>query len=288
MLSLDLSTPKQAVARRGTAHDVDSLRLGPALSERRSMAVQAFAIVWLLLGVLLAAQPAAAGGVNLRSMLWGSHGEPPRHPDAPPVGRYQPDRGEGFVLDESGTPTLLKFEDSPEVWVLRAQPGPRGDTIYRNDMGEPVLRATKLGGLTLFTLDNPDGSAVAYDGEAGSLRPPAVMSASVLFQHMYQASVRSSHAAQRVIPFISVDDATPETAALIADSATVTAEAISRVAHLANGRTALSRVVKVLLAKGRRPDAQLGVGGALTVIYAPEAGVEGRPSSERIVHIIVK
>ena len=234
------------------------------------------------------AQPAAAGGVNLKVLMWGPHGEPPRHPDAPPVARYQPDRGEGFVLDQSGTQTLLRFEDNPEVWVLRAQPGPRGDTIYRNDVGQPVLRATKLGGLTLFTLDNPDGSAVAYDGEAGSLRPPAVMSASVLFQHMYQASARSSHAAQRVIPFISIDDATPETASLIADTATVTAEAITRVSRQANGRGALARVAKVLLAKGRKPDAQLNPTGALTVIYAPEAGFEGRPSSERIVHIIVK
>lgn len=241
-----------------------------------------------MLGLLFCADPAVAGGVNLHSMLFGGHGQPQQHPEAPPVGRYQPERGEGFVLDQSGTPTLLRFEGSPEVWVLRAQPGPRGDTIYRNDMGQPVLRATKLGGMTLFTLDNPDGSAVAYDGEAGSLRLPSIMSASVLFQHMYQASVRSSHAAQRVIPFISVDDATPETASLIADSATVTAEAITRVSRLANGHVTLTRVVKVLLAKGRKPDAQINSGGALTVFYTPEAGVEGRPSSERIFHIIVK
>ena len=220
-------------------------------------------------------------------MLWGQHGEAPRRPEAPPIARYQPDHGEGFILDQSSSPPLLRFEDSQEVWVLQPQPGPRGDTIYRNDMGQPMLRATKLGGLTLFTVDHPDGSAVAYDGEAGSLRPPPFLTPNALFQRMYQASARSSHAAQKVIPFISVDDATPETATLIADAATVTAEAISRVSHLSNGKVALARIAKVLLSRGHRPDAQLSA-GALTVTYAPEEGVEGRPSSERIVHIITK
>jgi hypothetical protein len=154
-------------------------------------------------------------------------------------------------------------------------------------MGQPMLRATKLGGLTLFTLDHPDGSAVAYEGEAASLRPPPIMSPNALFQRIYQASVRSGHAAQRVIPFATVEDATPETANLIADSATVTAEAISRVSHMANGRVALSRIGKVLLTRGRRADAQI-TAGALTVTYAPDQGVEGHPSSERIVHVITK
>ncbi len=220
-------------------------------------------------------------------MLWGPHGEAPRQPEAPPVARYHPDAGEGFILDQSVSPPLLRFEDSPEVWVLRPQPGPRGDTIFRNDMGQPVLRATKLGGLTLFTIDHPDGSAVAFDGEAVSLRPPNYLTPNILFQRMYQASARSSHAAQRVIPFISVDDATPETSTLIADSATITAEAIARVSRMLNGRLALARIAKVLLAKGHKADATMSA-GALTVIYAPDQGVEGRPSSERIVRIIVK
>jgi hypothetical protein len=241
----------------------------------------------LLGAILLVAPPAFAGGVSLRIMLWGTPSEQARRPEESAVARYHPEQGVGFILDQSTSPPLLRFEDSQEVWVLQPQPGPRGDTIYRNDVGQPMLRATKLGGLTLFTLDHPDGSAAAYEGEATSLRPPPIMAPNALFQRIYQASVRSGHAAQRVIPFATVEDATPETANLIADSATATAEAISRVSHMNNGRVALSRIAKVLLARGHRPDAQI-TSGALTVTYAPDEGVQGRPSSERIVHVITK
>ncbi|MDR3509185.1 MAG: DUF4908 domain-containing protein [Caulobacteraceae bacterium] len=240
-----------------------------------------------LLGAVLMGQPAEAASVTLRVMLWGPQAESPRRPDAPPVARYHPEHGDDFILDRSTPTPLLRFEDSQEVWVLQPQPGPRGDTIYRNDIGQPVLRATKLGGLTLFTVDNPDGAAAALGGEAGTLRPAPFMSPNLLFQRMYQASARASRAAQRVIPFLAIDDATPETATLLADTATVTAEAITKVSHQANGKIMLTRVVKVMLARGRKPDATLNQ-GALTVIYAPEVGMLGRPSSERIVRLIVK
>ena len=238
-----------------------------------------------VIALALIARPACADSITLRIMLWGQQNQAQRRPDESPVARYQPDHGSGFILDRSVNPPLLRFEDSPEVWILQAQPGPRGDTIYRNDIGQPMLRATKLGGLTLFTDDNPDGEAAAYDGEAASLHVSGFMPPSILLQRVVQASLHSSRAAQRVIPFSTVDDATPETAALVADTATVTAEAIGRVARLANGRTTLTRVLKVLLAKGRRPDAHLQ-SGSLTVTYAPNSAAGLRPSSERILQVI--
>ena len=284
---LVLSAQKRPPVRRETGRRKGNLQGKPDSGGSGFPSRPLFLFLSLLLTALSISQPATAGGGSLGNILWGRHGDAPRRPEAPPVARYQPDAGQGFILDQSVSPPLLRFEDSQEVWVLRPQPGPRGDTIFRNDVGQPVLRATKLGGLTLFTVEHPDGSAVAYDGEAVSLRPPNYLTPNALFQRMFQASARSSHAAQKVIPFISVDDATPETATLIADSATVTAEAITRVSRMVNGKIALARVVKVLLAKGRKPDATM-TAGALTVIYAPAAGVEGRPSSERIVQIIVK
>lgn len=235
---------------------------------------------------------ACAGPITLRIMLWGSpqETEAPRRQEAPPIARYVPDQGEIFVLDRSTNPPLLRFEDSPEIWILQSQPGPRGDTIYRNDIGQPVLRATKLGGLTLFTADNPDGVAAAFDGEATSLRLPPFMSPGALLQRLVQASLRSGHAAQRSIYFGTADtpkdDATPETAALVAETAIVTAEAINRISRMSNGRTALTPVVKVLLARGRKPDAQLS-SGALTVTYVPNGAAGEWPSSERILRTII-
>ncbi len=236
-------------------------------------------------GLALAAAPAHAGTITLRIMLWGSQNDMPRRPEEPLVARYQPDHGASFVLDRSVNPPLLRFEDSSEVWILQAQPGPGGDTIFRNDVGQPVLRATKLGGLTLFTEDDPTGAAVAYDGEALSLKPSSFMPPGLFLQRVLQASARSSHAAQRMIPFFTIDDATPETAPLVADTAGTTAEAITRVSHQTNGRTLLARIVKVMLAKGGKPDARLD-GGALIVTYTPGRTIGLHPSSERIMRAI--
>jgi len=235
----------------------------------------------------LIAGQADAGDFSLRITLWRFHSEADlaRRNDGPQVARFEIEHGEAFVLDRSVTPPLLRFDGSPEIWILQPQPAPRGDTIYRNDIGQPVLRATKLGGLTLYTAEAPDGAAAAFNGEAPSLRLPPFMSPAALYDHVMQSGVRSLFATQKRISFSTVDDATPQTASLIAESAIVTAEAITRISRKVDGRTELARVSKVLLARGRRPDAQLS-GGSLTVTYAPSAGVGSWPSSERIMQVI--
>ena len=121
------------------------------------------------LSCLVAAAPVLARPISLREILSDTLGrETQRHRKPPPVARYTPDKGEAFVLDRSTATPLLRFEDSQEIWVLQSQPGPRGDIIYKNDVGEPVLRYTRLGGVTLFTDNRPDGEAAAFTGEAGA------------------------------------------------------------------------------------------------------------------------
>src|SRR5690606_35599225 len=68
-----------------------------------------------------------------------------------PVARFDCQAGPAFVLDQSGPRVLLRFEGAAEIWVLRPRAGPRGDVFYRNDVNEPVLRSTRLGGVTLYT-----------------------------------------------------------------------------------------------------------------------------------------
>ncbi|MGD6771262.1 DUF4908 domain-containing protein, partial [Staphylococcus arlettae] len=93
--------------------------------------------------------------------LFGSHGEDSRRSPPPPVARYMVGDSAGFILDRSSPTVLIKFDDSSEVWALEPQTVSRGDVIYRNDAGEAVLRATRLGGLTLFTPKLPGGAAAA-------------------------------------------------------------------------------------------------------------------------------
>jgi len=215
---------------------------------------------------------------SLGQLLEGMHHRPEQvEQPAPPVAVYAPDSGEAFVFDRAASPPLMRFESSQEIWVLQPEPGPRGDTIYKNDLGEPMLRATRLGGLTLFTMDSPGGMAVALQGEAAPIRPPAILSPAALLQRLAQASAHTSRALQRLVVF-DAPDVTPESAYLVADAAMVTAEAVAGLDKKAREGLKLTRVV---LEPGHAPAAKY-VGGVLQITVAPARGVAGRPSSRRI------
>lgn len=126
----------------------------------------------MMLTACLAATPASA---QLRSNAQAEQSRVIRDQSVtrtlPPPGRYASEAGQTFMLDRSGTLTLLRFERSTETWALRPSSAPRGDTIYRNDAGEQVLRVTPSGGITVYTTRNPGGSPVSLSGPAVSLEP---------------------------------------------------------------------------------------------------------------------
>lgn len=222
---------------------------------------------------------------SLREALLGHKGATEaRRVAAPPVARYVSESGGGFVFDLAAPRPLMKFDNSAEVWVLSPQSASRGDVIYRNDLGEPVLRVTKLGGVIVFTDDAPMGAAAAVSGRASSIQPPAIMSFSVFVQRVRLATARASRAAQHDIEFSTVEDVRPETSVLAADSATVVAEAFERMARKGD-RSLIAKVFRVLLAEGRKPAAALK-DGALTITYSPDQGLAGRPSSKRIIKVM--
>lgn len=222
---------------------------------------------------------------SLRDALFGDRAvAEARKPPAPPIARYVSEGGGAFVLDRAAAVPLLKFENSNEVWVLSSHVGPRGDVIYKNELGEPVLRATKLGGMTLFTADRPGGAAAAMMGRAQTIQPPAFIKPSALFVRMAQAADRASRAARHTVSFETVQDVRPETSVLVAECANVAAEAFERMAR--NGdRGLLSRIARVLLAEGRKPGATIK-DDALVITYAAGKGPAGRPSSERIIKVV--
>jgi hypothetical protein len=227
---------------------------------------------------LCAAVPAVAGPDNLREGLFGDR-PPPGHSTAPPVARYVSEGGMSFVLDRSQPRPLLKFDDNPEVWALRAQPGPRGDVIYKNDLGEPVIRATRLGGLTIFTDLRPSGSPAALAGMGPPIRMPAI-GPQVLLERLAQASARATRAARRLIPFEA--DASPESSAIVADAAMVAAQAVVRISRRADARDLLGRITRVHLVEGEVSEARVSQ-GVIRITVTVEDGLAGRPSSDRIM-----
>jgi hypothetical protein len=200
--------------------------------------------------------------------------------DSPATGRYETDDGGVFIFDRSAARPLLKFEDSQEIWGLQPAPGPRGDVIYRNDLGEEMLRATSLGGMTLFTDKRPEGSPAALDGASPPLRI-APLSYAALFGRFLQDSVRASRAAQHQIVFETLQDAEPATAATIADAALVASEALSDMSASPKGKALLARLSAVVIAQGGKPNVSMQRGALVVTIVATQ-GVFGRPSSRWI------
>jgi hypothetical protein len=227
------------------------------------------------------AGPAAAGPESLRQGLFGPRPSEGRQYAAPPIARYVSEDGDVFVLDRSQPRPLLKFENSVEVWVLQPLPAPRGDVIYKNDLGEPMLRATRLGGVTVFTDQRPEGSAAALAGSGNPLRLMP-LTPQALVERLLQASVRASRAARHGVLFDA--EATPGSSAVIADAALVTSLAVVRLSEKQEGRSVLARLRRVLLMEGRKSSARFEQ-GTMLITVAPTLGLAGRPSSDRIIAV---
>jgi hypothetical protein len=134
-------------------------------------------------------------------MLFGRPPADTRAPTMPRLARFRADTGDTFVFEITGSgPAYLKYDDSGEVWVLNPTTGPRGDTIYKNDVGQAMLRATRLGGLTVFTQDQPAGVAAALEGSATDLHN-MISGPIAILRVLVQASARTSQAAGHRVEF---------------------------------------------------------------------------------------
>ena len=206
------------------------------------------------------------------------------HVHLPIVGRFMSETGSTFILDRSGPAILFRFEHSPEIWALRPTAGPGGDTIYKNDLDQPVVRISRLGGLTVFTTQRPMGAPAMLEGEGAPFHPP-LLSAQALLQLLVRDSARASRSAERLIRFDA--EPIPGSEFVIADAAGVASEALVQLAAIREGRPLLERVKKVRLSVGRRSDVHFHA-GVLEITVFPKAGLAGRPSSGRIARAIVE
>jgi hypothetical protein len=201
----------------------------------------------------------------------------------PTVARFVIDEGGAFVLDRSHRPATLKFDDSSEIWVLTQSRGPRGDILFKDDVGDTLLRATKLGGMTVFTSRRPQGSAAALVGATTSLRL-SYMGPAALYQRMIQASIRCTRLTRHLVGF-EAPDADAKSASLIGDSASLAVDAMIRVASQPGGAAAVNKITKVVVAKAASPTAWLQR-GVLVVYVTPAQGLFGHPSSAKIAQAI--
>jgi hypothetical protein len=239
--------------------------------------------------ILIGGKAHAAEPPNLRDLLFGHHANDSSPSAAlPTVARYEGDNGAAFILDRTcGGRALLQFDGDPEIWALTATPGPHGDVIYRNDLGQPMLRSTRLGGVTLFTPGRPSGMPAAFVGEGAAPRPPPVLGPDALFQLEVHAALRATRAAQHVVGFDTPDDfVTPTSEVVFAEAFVITAQAFVHVAQTTKpGQSAISRIMEVRFVTGPQPSAAVN-GPVMRITVAPDLGVAGRPSSGRLIAVL--
>jgi hypothetical protein len=199
---------------------------------------------------------------------------------APPVARYEAE-GSAFILDRSSGQPLIRFEGSNEVWALYPQSAPLGDVILKNDVGQDVLRITRLGGLTVFTSTRPEGAPALLDGVGASLRLPVLpKDLARSFDRLKAATNRTSRAARRPIG-VDVPEVGPDSLAVAVDAALVAFEAFDRLVKSDRNADALSRIGQVLVLEGKKPEVTVKQ-GSLVITVVPGRGVAGRPSSAKI------
>jgi hypothetical protein len=260
-----------------TASMLESVRIRPALL------FAAAGLAWAAVaGPCLAGKGERHPVTSLRDALIGSEAEDGRAAAAPPVAKYVSSDGDRFIFDRSGPVALLRFDRADEIWALHPTPAPGGDVIYRNDIGQPVLRATRLGGLILFTPHQPMGEAAALVGEAPASKIPRG-TLNMLMQTVSNATLRIGRATGHPVQIHAEGQGSEF---LFADTLNVIADTITKMGALREGKPFLVNLREVHVHPGRRMDARMR-GGVLDIAVDTTQGIAGRPSSGRIAQAIV-
>jgi hypothetical protein len=249
------------------------------MAKKRSAFVRALVGAACLFAALGLAAQALAAPETLREGLFGPRPNEGRTGNAPVVARYIAEDGVGFVFDRSGRWPLLKFDNSSEVWALSRHAAPRGDVIYKNDLGRSMLRSTRVGGVTLFTDARPEGLAASLSGGGAPLRLTP-LGTQALAERLLQASTRASRSARRLIRFDA--EAAPASSALIGDASMVAAEALARIARRNDGAARLAGIARVTLVEGKKPSIAVRRDTMVVTVVSAD-GFSGRPSSARIL-----
>jgi hypothetical protein len=195
-----------------------------------------------------------------------------------------------FVLEPYADEYLLRFDDSPEKFVLSMERGVLGSKLLRYDTGAPALRVSIWGGLTLYTPDAPYGVPATREGDAPDLALTPV-SASDLSAAMQDESSHLAYVQNIALDFAadpSVLKADGETRAVAFDTLTNTVTGIERFLTAPSARQALThRVSKVRVTEGAKPTLLIA-GRDLMVSFVPGEGYDGRASSHAIAHELGK
>jgi hypothetical protein len=209
-----------------------------------------------------------------------------------------------FLFEERGRTARVRFlcspEDaridcaldgsapSPEIHLLTATRGPRGDVIYKTQEGETLLRIAAYGGATVFWPGEAQGIAASKsfgDDEPLTLAPQNYDAA------MRRAQSASAQVSAIVGAAIHFDvgagrRAADPNAAVLADAVLTAAKGLAEVADDPIGaRIIAERIKRVAFLPGAAPGVALN-GSVLEILYVPTLDIKGRPSSAKVAHYL--
>ena len=196
-----------------------------------------------------------------------------------------------FTLDSYGDKFLLRFDDSPEIYVLYEDHVSLGGRELKYDSGRPALLISSFGGMTLYTDDDPSGLPVVRDGDSD---PPSLVQLSLpdMESAAQDESEHLAYADQISLNFTADWNALAGDANLRAlgfDAMQNAARGLGRFAQSTQAHAALAgkiTAVKIVPAGGK-PTIAIS-GKTLVVTFNGTEGYAGRASSRAIARALGK
>lgn len=186
-----------------------------------------------------------------------------------------------FTFDRSGDRVaLLRFENDPEVHVLRPVMAAGGGEIYRTEDGNIMLRVNPHGSITVYTRTMRTGAPASEEGATAALAPEAVAFAQMVDRmRQLQSQARRSVGQQVVFTFQAPAPGPipPQVAGLVLDAAERAAEGLAA--------APMTNVHRVVITLGASPRVVVQ-GDLLIVQVAPQLGYAGRPSSAAVRNVV--
>jgi hypothetical protein len=195
-----------------------------------------------------------------------------------------------FTILPYGDKYLLRFEDSPENFVLTSDRVALGGRELKYDTGQLALKISVWGGVTLYTRDAPGGVPATRIGDP-TIPPRLLVSPANLTAALADEQSHLAYVQQLKLRFsadASILSGSDDARAYAFDALVNSELGIERLVATPAGRAAfVKRFNAVRIVEGDKPSIAIS-GHTLMVSFAPSAGAAGRASSRAIALALSK
>jgi hypothetical protein len=200
------------------------------------------------------------------------------------AGDYSAANDVNFTILPYGDKYLLRFDDSPENFVLYGDRVALGGRELKYDTGALALKVSVWGGVTLYTQQAPGGIPATRNGDP-TIPTRVTVTAASLAAALTDEGSHIAYVQQLKLRF-SADDSilknNEDARANAFDALVNSAIGIERVVATPTGRSAFTRRFDtVRIVEGDKPTIAIS-GRTLLVSFVPSAGAAGRASSRAI------